>query len=544
MPPIGELVRMESPDGILVILGPEQVKTIGDAEAGAREVHGFALGAAEIRPSEGRVLYDDVIYTVQVSARRRVGVTQADRSLKVEWVAHGSIFVSTLSLSFRQLGWTELRLGDHGIRVQVRSRKMDFETDYQIMVNDLENQVRGLTARLISHLVQPMDASEDKIDLWSYWLALMEKLWADLARDVTEAWRTLPPQLRSEDRVVDIQRLRKPRASDLRAYGRGHDRFSSEVRSWTTLTPERLYVLQLAQDVYRRLTRIHDAKPRVMDNERLLEIFRSVSRLLRMLAAEGGLERVVGGPVIPTSPLAESHPALRRVVRWHRLLRRGLFPEGQSYFVGPKDISLLYEYWCYLTIVRLVVEESQGVLMVEPTASVRPEDIALGSGRAACARVQLKNGRKIEILYQPLYNRLPTIAQKPDHVIQLQGIGQLTVFDAKYRFEWHDDNLGNYGDGMPIPPVDAVNSMHQYHDAIVEIGAPFKRLVDRALVVFPLPKAHHDNWVHHRFYASIESVGVGAIPLVPTGSDAYLREEIRRCLTPNSFTQPGPSGDR
>lgn len=531
MPHSGELLRCDTAAGIMVILGPQCVNTIGNREDQPSAVASFPLGTdVIISPPDGWALYDDVPYTLQVSAKAPIEVTQAHRPIDLQWVFHGSIYIATTRLYFRQIGWTELRIGSQGVRVAVHSRKMDYDADYREMIRDLENQVRGLTARLISHLVSPMDLSEDTIDLWSYWLALLEKIWEDLSADILMAWHTLPPQLQSSERVVNIERLRKPKARDLRTYARGRTRFSSQVRVWEAVTPERLYILQLIQDVHRRILRIEDGNPGILENRRLASIAQDSLRLLRQLSTDAGLERIVGVPNIPSSPLAESHPALRRVVRWHRLMRRGLFPEGQSYLVGPKDISLLYEYWCYLTIVRLVVEESRGHLLVEPTASVRPEDITLGAGKDACARVQLPNGEQIEVLYQRLYGGLPTVAQQPDHVVQIRGSGRIVVFDAKYRFELSEDSIRNYGKGMPIPPVSTINSMHRYRDAIVLPSAFFDRMVDRAIVLFPLPRIHFDDWVNHRFYRSINSVGVGVIPLVPGGSDKYLRGEIRRCL--------------
>ncbi len=536
MRPSGEILRLETPNAVVVILVPT-VKTIGESEGSGGRMPVYSMGDATIYSPEGQALYDDVTYQLQISARKRVEVTLGHRPLRLHWASHGSLQVATSPLTFRQVGWAELLVEDDGARIQVLSRKMDYDTDYQAMVYDLENQVRGLTARLVSHLLNPMDVSNDSLDLWSYWLALLEKLWEDLAGDIGYAWRTLPPHLRAEDQVTRIERLKKPQGRDVRAFARGNPRFSATVLRWESVTPERLYLLQLLQDVHRRLRRIEASAPEVAGNRRLAAITQSSSWLLRTLSAAVEMERVVGSPIIPVSPLAQSHPAMRRVVRWHRLLKRGLFPDGDSYFVGPKDISQLYEYWCYLTIVRMVVEESGGDLTVKPTTSVHPQDISLGGGKDSAARVELRDGNTINIMYQRLFSGLPTVAQQPDHVVQIEGMGSVVIFDAKYRFELDDGNFKHYGEGLPIPPVSTINSMHQYHDAIVLSRAPFTRLVDRAIVLFPLPREHIEQWEEHRFYRSINAVGVGAIPLVPGGSDKYLRAEIQRYLTENAISK-------
>ncbi len=532
MPRSGEvLLRVSAADATMVILGP-RVSPIGSIpEESSAVSSAYPIGHASIEPKTRVLLFDDVLYTLQISAPTRLEVSQGHRPLQLSWVWHGSQYIATTTWQCRQVGWTELCMGEAGVRVKITSRKMDYETDYRTMVQDLEDQVRGLTAKLISGILNPMEATEAPFDLWSYWLALLENLWADLARDVHFAWRTLPLQLSIEEESVHLDRMKKPNPRDLRAYMlRGNPRIRASVRRWDGLTDERLYLVQLVQYVEQRLLRIFSKVPEVAESRRMASIAQEASRLLRQLLAEVRFERTLSEPKIPQTPLAQSNPALRRVIRWHRLLRMGLFPEGDRYFVGPKDISLLYEYWCYLTIVRLVVEESGGELKVSPTASANPVDILLSSGKEHAAQIALSNGRTVKILYERQYQGLPTITQQPDHVVELQGMESLVVFDAKYRFELDDRSLKHYGGGSPIPPIDTINGMHQYHDAIVTRKSPHRRLVDRAIVLFPLPREHINAWRYHRFYQSIDAVGVGALPLLPGGSEQYLRDQIRYYL--------------
>lgn len=524
----GEILRVQVHEAVLVILGPT-VSTIGAYSPGIGPSAYPISQDSRISIEGDGFLVDDVLYTIQLSAPTPLAVTRGHQPLDLFWVRHDTHYIATTTLQFRQVGWTEFRMGDGGLRLKIQSRKMDYETDYQRMVRDLENQVRGLTAKLISSVLNPMAVTQEPFDLWSYWLALLEQLWSDLSRDVAVAWRTLAPHLRTETITVFMDRQRKVDAHDLRtSMQRGHTRIPSRVRQWDVVTPERVYLLQLLQYLHQRLQRIFHRVSDVDLDGRLAGIDRQVTQLFRKFAQETGTERVVGEPQIPTSPVAESHPALRRVVHWHRLLRMGLFPDGDSYLVGPKDISLLYEYWCYLTIVRMVLEESQGELKVSPVASVNPVDILLSSGKDNAAEIRLPTGRCIQVLYERQFQGLPTVTQQPDHVVQLQGMDSLVVFDAKYRFELEERVLENYGKGTPIPPVDTINGMHQYHDAIVMRDTPYRRLVDRAIVLFPLPNQYVGIWPQHRFYKSINAVGVGALPLLPGGEDMLLRQEIRR----------------
>ncbi len=468
----GELLRIVIQDTVLVLLGPLSVPRYGVAGDDVASQQEFVIGGAYVeRPTVNMGFFDDLQYTLQVSALKPTEVTQNYCPLDLTWVHHGALYIATTTMRFRQVGWTEFRVRQDGARIHIQSRKMDYETDYREMIRDLENQVRGLTAKLVSDGLEGMATTLDgPIDLWSYWLSVLEAIWERLARDATQAWQTLPIRLSLEERRTYLDLLKKPTRHDLGAYARtGDTRITSLVRVWNPLIVERLYILQLLYYIRRRLERVMAEAPALHNNVRLNRIMQEVSVLARRLSVEIGMERVMGEPRVPSSPLAQSHPALRQVIAWHRLLQSGLFPNGDRFFVGIKDLHLLYEYWCYLTIVRMVVEESRGSLKVYPVVSADPMDIVLSSGSKNSAQVQLPNGESVFIRYERQFSGLPTIAQKPDHVVELTGLGPMLIFDAKYRFEMNNDYIAHYGNGDPIPPVDTINGMHQYHDAIVRI---------------------------------------------------------------------------
>lgn len=531
----GELLRISNPDAVMVFLGPS-VTPVYPQDGYTLSDWAFPIGSETTVTSNCQFgLFDDVKYTVQVSTHEPIAVSQNYQPIDLTWVRYGSQYIATTRIRFRQVGWSEFRLGESGVRIKILSRKMDYDTDYRMMVQDMETQVRGLIAKLLSASVNEMNIIDNYVDSWSYWISLLENIWGNLERDVKTAWRMLPLSVSSEEHQTHLDRMRRLQARDVRSYARlGGPRIITKSKMWTFLIPERRYILELLEYIRRKLERIFDRVPELRQNARLISIVHDVTVLLHQLAKEVGLERVTDGPQIPTSPLAQTHSALRRVIRWHRQLQMGLFPNNDRFLVGIKDLNLLYEYWCYLTIIRIVVEESGGLLQVNPVVSSNPLDIVLASGIRNAAHVRLPNGEIIKILYERQFVDLPTVAQKPDYVIQLRGLRKLIIFDAKYRFELNDDYLKYYGQGNPIPPIDTINGMHQYHDAIVTRNIPYDRVVDRAIVLFPLPHPFISQWKDHRFYKSIESVGVGSLPLLPRGGDNYLREEIRRYLSSKS----------
>jgi hypothetical protein len=111
---------------------------------------------------------------------------------------------------------------------------------------------------------------------------------------------------------------------------------------------------------------------------------------------------------------------------------------------------------------------------------------------------------------------VPTVAQKPDIVLQLTKRNQLKdikmtyLFDAKYRIEGRVN-------GVDTPPEDAINQMHRYRDAIYykeHSSKELKKEVIGGYILFPGDGQKADVEVS-KFYKTIEEVNIGAFPLRP-----------------------------
>jgi hypothetical protein len=517
MPVSGELVRRVSDHGTIIISGPTQVVTYRSSPEAVGSTDGDETAASH-------KLYDDVRYTFRVFSKEQVPLHLNGRAVPLDWIELEDGWNGVGQHSFRQVGSVEVLLNEQptGLRLRVASRKLDYETDYAEMLRDLEDQVRGLTAQMTAHALGVAHLLQGSTDAFSHWIAILLHIWRQLEHDSRAAWRTLPPSLILEERVVDIACLRRQAAHEVRALAAsGNPRISTKVRRWEPLTPERQYVVDLLQYLAQRLAVVPS------DDLRLTKLRREVERLTGALHPDVRRTRAVPPP-IPQTPLAQTHPALRRVIYWHRLLNRGLLPDAGTIAIAMKDVNLLYEFWCYLTIVRLLVEESGGQLVVAPRVSHDPQNIVLRSGHKPGARVITGVGTHIDVYYEPEF-RTPTVAQKPDNVVRLSG-QRTIVFDAKYRFEGDQRRLAAYGEGLPIPPVDSLNQMHQYRDAIVELdNGRALRIVGQAIVLFPLPRQHHESFTRHAFAKSITTLGVGALPLLPKREEG-LRQLIREYL--------------
>ncbi len=113
-----------------------------------------------------------------------------------------------------------------------------------------------------------------------------------------------------------------------------------------------------------------------------------------------------------------------------------------------------------------------------------------------------------------------TTEQRPDIVLRLtktEGSIQYTyLFDAKYRLR---DTTIPARNGVEVPPVDAINQLHRYRDAIYYTKSndeKLKREVIGGFVLYPgnLSKQQFQGSYYQR---SVDEVNIGAFPLKPGG---------------------------
>jgi PD-(D/E)XK nuclease superfamily len=147
-------------------------------------------------------------------------------------------------------------------------------------------------------------------------------------------------------------------------------------------------------------------------------------------------------------------------------------------------------------------------------------------------------GKPLYLIYNRLFDRLPTIAQKPDNVIQFSNDDRFYIFDAKYRIQFDPEYVKAYGG--PGPTTEDVNTMHRYRDAIA-IPHPMKPtlfkqgIVSGSLVLFPYP--NETAYLEHRFYKSIAQVEIGGLPFLPRATSLVSQKlsELLDSDYPNSL---------
>lgn len=318
------------------------------------------------------------------------------------------------------------------------------------------------------------------------------------------------------------------------------ERLSQKPPELTLDTMEHRWLRNQLEDVQRTLGYL--ATFFVSDDElserrkRSLEVIKQLKfRMARLLS----LEPIAAADGAPPAGFASlqlvSAPGYREAYRLLQFLRMGLRLEGDLFKLAVKDLDVLYEYWSYLKVADIIREEFGFPRDLESFFRIGQSGLAVQLKKGEGQKLTFRSGshRKVTLLYNPSFANQETtlIPQKPDILIRLEDDGwpriQL-VCDAKYRVdatEKYRQQFGSFG-----PPVDSINVLHRYRDAILEIennshqGETLKRSVVQAAALFPLNFVKGDSeFRDSRLWKSIERIGVGAIPTLP--SNCFLLKD-------------------
>ncbi|SEO09668.1 hypothetical protein SAMN05428947_101286 [Mucilaginibacter sp. OK283] len=232
------------------------------------------------------------------------------------------------------------------------------------------------------------------------------------------------------------------------------------------------------------------------------------------------------------------------------LLLRGLeIADNDIFKIEQKDISTLYEYWCFLKLVQILNEQNDSELNYQDLIKVKANKFVVELKKGNESKVTFKN--KINNTTTTIYfnkefgkkgGNVFTFNQRPDYSIEFTKLGFEKsfwyLFDAKYRFDEKSDNEIKFN-----VPQDAIGQLHRYRDAILHsklTDAPYRSAVKNlgGIILYPYPLSEKE-FKANDFYKSIKEVNIGALPFLPskTGLVNSLLKDLISKLPEEHFEQ-------
>jgi len=449
------------------------------------------------------------------------------------------------------------------LRLEVFSRKADYRTDYVLMRAEVSAMLRNLAMAANAKTYGLAAPAKNHYPTLVEWFALLQNHFTEFIKLASGIAKNPHSGLSKKAVLVNTERARRvSREAIGRALRRENGgaaipslgialprKIHESVSAPTFDTPENRYYKALINATYRNiraLSKVNESGDEDADRYSERKFFDHIRPTLKSM--ERQIESVLRSPFLgqvadatlirPESMVFHKHPLYSRFDKLCRLLNGGLSFAGSIVPIGMKETSLLYEYWCFLKIVGLLRQRfdltDQSVVRVNRLRTT----VTLSKGKSSAMRfVHKPTGKPLFLVYNRLFNRLPTIDQKPDNVIQFASETKFYIFDAKYRIQFDRGYINQYGG--PGPTTDDVNTMHRYRDAIA-IPHPMRPqeylqgVVSGAVVLFPYPD--ETAYRAHKFYKSIDQVEIGGLPFLPN-STMLVAEKIGTLLA-NEYPEP------
>jgi uncharacterized protein len=524
--------------------------------------------AADVSDPSGPPLYEQTEYQLYLRGANEGDVVEIHhrdpvmtRSLSSQEdgrVIHGSV-------NFRgQIGRSLFSVYVNGNRildfeVEVFPTKIDYESDYQEIVADVQKILTSLAYEYLRSTHQMGKLASDRTPSKLEWLVLIEQTIDELDVAMNHIAQRPTRGLVRKEKTTRLERIRRidsrVRTQVRRGKGKGglvqlngvaaREQIVQRPAELTLDTMEHRWLRSQLIDIQRTLgliATIYDGEAELSSRRRRTYdgVNRLKARVSRLLNLEP-IKEAEGDPSVGFASLQlVSAPGYREAYRLLMFLKMGLRLEGDLIRMAVKDLEVLYEYWTYLTVVSIIRDEHGPPQNLDSLFRVRSSGLSVQLRQGETQQVAFQAGRHrtIRVKYNPQFANQDTtlIPQKPDILIRFEEDGwpiiQL-VADAKYRIDASDQyrqQFKSFG-----PPTDAINVLHRYRDAILEIDRTeselvgLKRSVVQAAALFPMNRMEGDDFRESRLWQSLERLGVGAIPVLPS-NQALLKEWLLTSL--------------
>lgn len=412
-------------------------------------------------------------------------------------------------------------IGAMTIRLECFPTKLDYRSDFEAIRAELEKLAPTLTASPVGAAGAGFAPNLERQVTPLEWLEMVRRAGERLSSSMERLLPRLRPQLQTSTQIVMADRLRGAKPLSRRSFGT----IANHRRPLQARTLRQDESTPINGHLRWEVDRLRSMAQSVISADWFSKLDSNLSAPVVTLAQAAENWRLRLQDIPPVHEVPGLHVRLRdplyeKAFRDLRLLWLALQPLRDSEPVGLKDLPTLYEYWVFLRITQILRNRFPVVIRdSDPLIRRAGSQLVMTAGSKSTVILSDAAGRRISCQYKRLFLGLPTTDQEPDAIIEVADGSRLLVIDAKYRIGQDPRYLARYGLAGPLG--DDVNVLHRYRDAIVSKEPPHVRLTHAGLIAFP--GVEKEKYRYHRFFLSWLSVGVGGIPMLPSGTE--LMEE-------------------
>lgn len=475
------------------------------------------------------------------------------------------------SFSFKdEVGETRIEIRDadnktvFSLEAEVFPQKMDYRSDYSAMMEDISSIVQNLALDALKDTYRQSRARLSGHTTQHEWWSILEALFDQMIIHLGVIRRQPVHEIRSREEVLPVEKIRQAskrntdwlmkNGSYSNKSGNGMkagDRYFTHALSGkkyvTYDTYENRFVAWAVKSIAVQLGDYYEHVSSNAGNKDFSDLLRKMKKYQGRL--QGMLHQAPFNEAGEFEKRSHFSASLTRGAGYrdfmyvYLMLSRGLEIRNSAIFkIGQKNISTLYEYWCFLMLVKLLKEQNGNDLDFQDLIKIRPGkfNVVLKKGQASKVRFKKADSDETTTIYfnrefRTDKKRIFTYDQKPDYSIKFNKKGFEKpfwyLFDAKYRFG-EGAGLKPGGDNFNAPQ-DALGQLHRYRDAILHTepsGAMYRSAVKNlgGIILYPYPLTE-DAFTKNDQYKSISEVNIGAMPFLP-GKTKLVNEFLNELI--------------
>ncbi|MCW3071340.1 MAG: hypothetical protein JWO44_1230 [Bacteroidetes bacterium] len=451
------------------------------------------------------------------------------------------------------------------LTAEVFPQKMDYSSDYKTMMADISSIIQNLALDSLKDTYRKSRAKLSGHTIQHEWWGILDVLFEQLVIHLGVIKRQPVHEIRSQEKVLPVEKIRqaskrntdwlRKNARYSNKTGKGlkvGDRYFTHSLSGkkyvTYNTYENRFVAWAVKNIIVQLGNYYEHISKNSGNKDFSDL------LSRMKKYQGKLQGILhqdpfneAGEFEKRSHFSASltrGAGYRDFMHVYLMLARGLEITNNDIFkIGQKNISTLYEYWCFLMLVKLLKEQNGNAVDFQDLIKVRSGKYRVVLKKGEASKVRFKKsvtGESTTIYFNKEFRsdglKIFTFNQRPDYSIKFNKNGFEKpfwyLFDAKYRFEENRSRASESKNNFNVPQ-DAIGQLHRYRDAILHTQpasstyrSAMKNLGGVILYPYPLPE---EAFKSNDYYKSISEVNIGAMPFLP-GKTKLVNEFLNRLI--------------
>ncbi len=512
----------------------------------------------------GPQLYEQTDYSVFVRSKngKRISLVHSDPNLLKSIVPEegGTLLFGSINFG-SEVGFSRFTVNvdsqpEFDFAIEVFPTKLDYKSDYEQLVAETQDYISGLVFEYIRSTFKLSLPVLKKQSGNVEWLLLLNMVVHELEQAANFVAHHPVRGLIREPQTVSAEKIKRLDSFVRRAVQRGagsgavlpvddfqvRQHLPNRRTSFTLDTPEHRWISTQLMRIRERLVSLRLRELEREETARRQKTIEDLRSLEQRIFKIQQFEPFQASEEMPPPGFASmqllSAPGYRDCYRTCNMLSLGLQVEGGTVNLSLKEISTLYEYWCYLTLIHHLSIQTGQPLPVEQLvkASHSGLEIVLKKGKESTISFEDENGRRITVVYnKKIAGDSVLVPQYPDLMITLEESGWPALnmlLDSKYRVRFEEDYVKTYN--APGPDIDAVNALHRYRDAILESNTTPtdsrpKRTIIQAAALFPYRESIDGSYRQSKLWQSLDKLGIGAIPLLP-GDKRYFKEWVSNIL--------------